>query len=401
MTTATISNQANAVRVPKREIELPAVVLIAWSVAGGLLLGGASVAGLLATDRLSAHAFLMMSVLLYMVGAGLGLVHGLALGIFGRAEGTTPRQAAGQMAHGTIYLVPALLLGWLTAGWVAALPIALHSHKILATGMLVFAWVIMAGTAAFAVSAGLDAAKLAYRRWPDRVPGTIGVVATFLALAVMVMVRRPQIWFTDIRLSGIGAVVFVFAATFWFYGPIITTGLALLRRIRPLLPVARLGTPRRWQDLLGRTGLALAAGLGLALLAVPFTEGVLGIPTEAARLGVGPAVVLALADAITGELALRLFLFTAVFVLAMRLVPPHRTWAVAAAVCIATLADMLIHWPAVPGLGLPGMAVTVSYVVARMAIPAAVFGYLFYRRGLGTAIAAHASAGALLGLLAL
>lgn len=401
MTNLAILNDTDAGRVPKREVELPAVVLIAWSLAGGLLLGGAAVVGLLVTDRLSAHAFLMMSVLLYMVGAGLGLLHGVVLGLLGRPEGTTRREAAGQMAHGLIYLAPALLLGWLTAGWVAALPIALHGHKFLGTAMSVLAWVIMAGAVAFAGSAGLDAAKLAYRRWQDRVPGTIAVIATFAALALTVAVRRPQIWFTDIRLTGIGAAVFVFAATFWFYGPIITIGLALLRRIRPLLPVARFGTPRRWQDLLGRGALAVAAGIGVALLAVPFTEGVLGIPTEAARIGVGPALVLAVADAIAGELALRLFLFTGAFVLVMRLVPPHRTWAVGAAVAIATVADMLVHWPAVPALGLPGLAVTVSYVVARMAIPAALFGYLFWRRGLGTAITAHASAGALVGLLAL
>ena len=42
-----------------------------------------------------------------------------------------------------------------------------------------------------------------------------------------------------------------------------------------------------------------------------------------------------------------------------------------------------------------------AYAVARMAIPAALFGYLYWRRGLGTALAAHAAAGAAVGLLAL
>lgn len=398
-TNADLQAGATGTQVPQREVELPAAVLIAWSLAGGLLLGGVAVVGLLATDRLSAHAFLMMSVLLYAVGAALGLLHGLVLGIFGRPDGTTPRVAAGQMAHGLIYLVPALLLGWLTAGWVATLPIALHSHKVFATAVSVLAWLLTFGVLAFAAGAGLDAAKLAYRRWPDRVPGTLLVGATFVALAVTVAIRRPTIWFTDVRLTGIGAAAFVIAATFWFYGPIITTGLALLRKVRPLLPVARFGPARGWRDLLGRAGLAGAAGVVVALLAVPFSEGVLGIPTDASRLGVTRAVVLAVADAVADELALRLFLFTVAFVLVMRFVPPKREWAVGVAVAVATLADMLVYWPAVPALGLPGVAVTVSYVVARMAIPAVLFGYVFWRRGLGTAIAAHASAGAVLGLL--
>lgn len=387
--------------VPLRGIELPAVVAISWSLAGGMLLGGGAVVALLSTDRLSGHLLMVASAALFVLGAALGLVHGALLGVLGRPLGTTPRQAVAAMVHGLLYLVPALLLGWLTAGWVAALPIAVRTDRALATVISVGAWVVMIATLYFAGSAGLAAAKLAYQRWPDRVPGTLLVGGTLVALLVSAAIQPPTIPFTPVRLTGVGAVTFAFAATFWFYGPIVTAGLALLRRVRPLLPPSRFRRSAAWRDLIVRAAIAVVAGLGVALLAVPFHEGVLGLPTNAERIGLVQAGVLAVTDALTDELLLRLFLFTAAFVLALRYLPPHPSWAVGVAVAAAAVADLVIHWPAVPGLGLPSVTMIAAYTVTRLAIPAVLFGYLFWRRGLGTAVTAHAAAGAALGLLAL
>jgi hypothetical protein len=114
-----------AATVPSRGLDLPAAVAISWSLAGGMLLGGAAVVALILTNQMSGHLLLMASATLFALGAVLGMVHGVILGIAGRPDGTTPRQAWSAMVHGLLYLVPALLLGWLIAGWVAAMPIAL------------------------------------------------------------------------------------------------------------------------------------------------------------------------------------------------------------------------------------------------------------------------------------
>ena len=114
-----------------------------------------------------------------------------------------------------------------------------------------------------------------------------------------------------------------------------------------------------------------------------------------------PAMGLALANAVTDELFLRLFVFTAALAIAVRFLSRDRTWAVWVAIGVATVADLLLHWPDMVALGLPGASAVVAYTLARMAIPAVIFGYLFWRRGLGTAVAAHAAAGAAVGLLAL
>ncbi|HTT69279.1 MAG TPA: hypothetical protein VMF70_14740 [Gemmatimonadales bacterium] len=388
--------------VPQRGLELPAAVAMSWSLATGMLLGGAAVVAMIATDRMSGHLLLLGSAVLFAIGAAVGLVHGVILGIAGRPEGTTPRQAVGAMLHGLFYYPFGLLLSWAVAGWVAAMPLALLGHHVIGTVISALAWVAMAATAYFAGSTGLHALTLAYRRWPDRVPGTIMVGATLVALLVAFAIQPPTIWFTDVRLTYPGAVVLALGATFWFYGPIITAGLAVLRRAMPLFPASRvLDRVHASKGIALRAGLAIGAGILVAALAAPFHKGALGLPTDVERVGFLPAMGLAVANAVTDELFLRLFVFTAALALAVRLLPKDRTWAVWLAIGVATVADLLLHWPDMTALGLPGLSTTLAYAVARMAIPAVLFGYLYWRRGLGTAVAAHAAAGAAVGLLAL
>jgi hypothetical protein len=391
-----------AATVPHRGLDLPAAVAISWSLAGGMLLGGAAVVWMILTDRMSGHLLLLASATLFALGAVIGLVHGGLLGVLGRPEGTTPRQAMGAMVHGLLYLVPALLLGWLIAGWVAAMPIALGGDHIVAAVISALAWVGMAATVYFAGSTGLHALTLAYRRWPERVPGTVMVGSVLIALLVAFAIEPPTIWFTDVRLTMPGAILLALGATFWFYGPIITVSLSVLRKAMPLFPASRvLDRVHAWRGILMRVGIAVVAGVGVALLALPFHKGSLQIPTDVERLGLLPAMGMAVASAVTDELFLRLFVFTVALVIAVRYFQHERTWAVVLAVAVATLADLLLHWPSVVSLGLPGVSMVVAYAVARMAIPAALFGYLYWRRGLGTALAAHAAAGAAVGLLAL
>ena len=388
--------------VPHRGLELPAAVAISWSLATGMLLGGAAVVAMIATNRMSGHLLLLGSATLFVIGAVLGLVHGMILGVAGRPEGTTPRQAFGAMLHGLFYYPFGLLLSWAVAGWVAAMPIALLGHHIIGAAISALAWVAMAATVYFAASTGLHALQLAYRRWPDRVPGTILVTATLAALLVAFAIQRPTIWFSDVRLTYPGAVALALGATFWFYGPIITLGLSLLRKSLALFPASRVfDRVHAWRGLLTRGGIAVLAGLVLAAVAMPFYRGSVGIPTDVERLGVLPAIGLALANAVTDELFLRLFVFTAALAIAVRYLPRERNWAAWVAIGVAGVADILLHWPEMQQLGLPSFSTTLTYALTRMALPAALFGYLYWRRGLGTAVAAHAAAGAALGLLAL
>jgi hypothetical protein len=359
--------------------------------------GGVAVALLVMTERLSAHALIAASAVFFSIGAAVGLLHGILLGVFGRPDGTTPGQALRSMLHGVIYLVPLLLLGWLAAGWAAALPIVIKGRHLFAGAVTIVAWLLVLVALVVAASSGFEAAKNAYRRWPDRLAGSLLVGATLASLLTWFAIEPPTVWLVGWKLTGFGAALFAFVLTFWVYGPLITAGLAMLRKLRPAGTALRLPP---WRTVLARAGVALGAGLALAALAAPFHLGVLGLPTAGERLGAGAALVLALSNAVAEELLLRLFVFTAVFVLAFRVVP-NQKWAPLVALTTASLADLLLHLPVVAAYGLPGTGAVLAYVAVRLAIPAVLFGYLYWRRGLGTSVAAHATANAAVGLLAL
>lgn len=386
--------------MPHRGIDLPAAVAISWSLAGGMLFGGAAVVLMLITNRLSGHLMLTASATLFAIGALVGLAHGVALGIFGRPEGTTVRSAWGAMVHGLLYLVPSLLLGWLIAGWVAAMPMALGGKHLIATAISALAWVVMVVTLYFAGSAGVRAAGLAFRRWPHRVVGSALVGTTFVALVASFLVQPPTLWILGTRLTTEGAMLLALVATIWFFGPVITVGLWLVKRFRPALREAELPSRATVKRAGVSVGIAAASGVVLALLALPFYRGGLHLPSDVERLGVAGAMVMALSDAFTNELFFRLFAMTVAFVLASRLQTQGRRAALLA-IAVATVLDLLFHLRGVSALGLPGSGSLVVFAAVRLVIPSLAFGYLFWKRGLATAMGAHITAGAALGLMAL
>jgi hypothetical protein len=385
---------------PQRGVELPAALTIAWSLAGGMLFGGAAVVLMILTGRMSGHLMLTASATLFALGALAGLVHGIALGILGRPEDMTIRESIAAMVHGLLYLIPALLLGWLVAGWVAAMPLAWTGKHFIAAAISALAWVAMIITTYFAGSIGLRAAGLAFRRWPHRVTGSALVGAVAATMVAAFLVQPPTIWFTNTHLSTPGALLLAFVATVWFYLPIIAVGLWFVKRIRPDLREADAPTPATVKRIGTSAAIAILAGLGLAVIALPFYRGSLGLPSDVERLGFAGAMMMALSQAFTNELFFRLFTMTVAYVLAVRLMPQGK-YAIAIAIAAGTALDLIVHLRDLPALGLPGALAIGGYAAVRIVIPAIAFGYLFWKRGLGTAVGAHLASGAALGLLAL
>jgi hypothetical protein len=180
----------------------------------------------------------------------------------------------------------------------------------------------------------------------------------------------------------------------------ITVGLWLVRRLRPDIREAELRSPATLKRVGISAGIAVASGLALALIALPFYRGAPHLPSDVERLGLANAMLMALSRAVSDELFLRLFAMTVVFVLAARLFKAQGTRAVALAIGVAAALDLIVHWAEIPALGLPNAGTVAAYAVVRIVIPAVMFGYLFWRRGIGTAVGAHLTAGAALGLLA-
>jgi hypothetical protein len=382
--------------MPARGLELPAFVAITWTLAGGMLLGGASVAVMQFAGRMSPHLMIVAATMMFLVGALAGFVHGGVLGVLGRPADMTRQAAVGSLVHSLLYLVPSLVVGWLLAGWVAALPLALFGGHVLASVIAGLAWVGMLAITLVAVRRGVRALVYAYRRWDDRVLGTALIGAVLVGLLVAFLIEPPSLWFFGTKLSRLGGVILAVGATFWFYGPMITIALRVMRRLGLRSQVGQLS----WQRAGGSAAIAVSAGLALALIAVPFYAAGPRVPTGFEGHSVFAALVATVAGAFTDEMLFRMIVMTVVLVIATRALPTHRYWAIGLAIGVSALADLVLHLPQVAHLGMPGVLMALAFATVRLAIPAVLFGILYSRRGLGTAVGAHAAADVALVLLA-
>lgn len=378
-----------------RTLTRPASIALSWALAAGLLLGGLSVALMMFFDKLPGFAMLVASTVMFSIGTALGYVHGAVLGYFGREAGTDTRQVIRGLLLGLCYTVPAILIGWVVAGWVAALPLALQ-RGVVGSLISVAAWVGMAVVLYVGASTGWKTLVVAYGRWPDRALGTVLVLGVLGSLLATFYISNHATWFASFHLTGMGKLILSFVITFWIYGPLVTIGMYLLHHDlhSPIATTHRVV----WNRLVMDAAYALMIGVALALLMLPFHKGTANLPAVTQTYGVGAGMVLSLTEAFSTELFLRLFLFTVVFWIAKKYFngPVGPMWI---AIGVAALADGLFHSNEYLNYGLPGIWMLASYVAVHIIIPSIAFGYLYWKRGLGTAMATHAVSGIALGLM--
>jgi hypothetical protein len=368
-----------------RDVGLMGRVIVTWTVGGGLAAGGFLVAGMTLAGRLSANALLLSALILYGMGAVLGFVHGAALGYFGRPAGVTTKDALARIGMSALYAIPAVIVGFLAAGWIAMTSMALYLGRTLPLVGVAAGWLVGAVVVVVAAVAGLQALRNAYARWEDRRLGTLLVAGTFAALLVLFLADRPELWGTRLRVTEVGAVLLALVGAFWIAGPVVTLGLALQRLLPGRRRAAGFGAGAQpWAGM----ALGLAAGAVLGLLAVPFQQAAFAT-APAGTLG---GVVHGLSRALVDEVLLRLFLVTGLVWALVQWNATPRPKAVLLAVLAAALVQAALYLPGVTAIGFPTMAGTVGYMAATVVLPAVVFGVLFWKRGFATALLAHATA---------
>lgn len=379
-----------------RSIGLPGRIAVTWALAGGLLLGGFLVAGMSLAGRLSGGGLLVTSAGLFVIGAALGYLHGAVLGFVGRPADMTRSQALQKVALGAVYALPVLALGWILAGWVCMAPVARYLGRtlpLIGVGCAVVVGVIGLG---FAAVYGWRGMRNAYARWPERRVGTVLVFATYAALLVLFLADRPELWGSELRVTETGAVLLASMVTFWMVGPGVTLALAALRRLALPMPALEVSDGR---GLVTAIGVGLATGGVLALLALPFQGAPYGAHTFAAEAGTVGTVLLGLGAALFNEVLLRLVLVTAVAAFVLRRMGADRLEAGAAGVVAAAVVQVLLYLPAVVDVGFASSIAAAGYVILGVMLPALVFGFLYWTRGLGTAVVAHATALVVLALM--
>jgi hypothetical protein len=381
----------------RRDMGLPGRVAVSWTAAGGFLLGGFLIAAMTLSGQMSGSGLLLTSSGLFLIGAALGFAHGAALGFFGRPGGTTAREAAGSLTLAAIYTIPVLAVGVVTAGWIAMTVVSLYAGSWIAIGLSGLAW---AAGAAVVVSAGVQGWKAlgnAYARWPERRLGTLLVAATFAALLVTFVADRPVLWGMQLRVTELGAVLLAAFATLWIGGPVVTVALHAVHGVPRLREATERARAPRFATSLG---LGLLVGAVLGLVALPFFGAPLMVTAPAAAAGVLGTLALVAGRALIDEVLLRLFLVSGTAWLLLRWKRVGAGEAAVAAVAVAAVVQVALYLPWVAGIGFPTVAAAAAFVLLVVLLPALAFGTLYWTRGFGAALMAHATAIAMVALLA-
>jgi hypothetical protein len=361
-------------------------VAVSWAVGGGILVGGVLVAAMTLAGQLSGFGLLLTCTGLFAVGGVLGFAHGGLVGWAGRPAGVTRREALASLGMGAIYAVPALLVSWLVAGWIAMTSVALYSGKVAGLIGCGIAWLVGAALLVVAAEQGWSALSRLYGSWSNARVASLIVAALYGGLLAVFISERPQLWGLAVQVTPVGAVLLATGATLWLAGPMVGASLALLDRLpssRPAVAFSGRGS--------ALTSVAIAMGVGvvMALIATPFYTAAYGVTTG----GVAGVISGALVD----EVVFRLFLVTAIAWVGLREFGFTEAKAVAVAVAVAALAQVLFYLPGVLAVGFPSTATLLGFILVTSLVPAVAFGVLYWRRGFSAALVAHATAlGALL-----
>lgn len=375
------TTDAVARRLP-RELGQSGRTAVSWAMAGGVVLGGLAVAIGTLIGKMSAQSLLLTSTGLFIVGALLGFVHGAVLGFVGRAEEVTKREALHRLTLAVVYAIPGLAVAWLVSNWIAMTVIAQYAGRVLPMVGVGAGWLAGFGIVLWAGVQGWTALKSGFARWPEWKAGTTIVALTFAALLVSLLVDRPALLGLRLNLTPVGATLLAALISLWLVGPVVTAALMALRK----LPGERPALAFRSRNGLVDLGIALAAGTVVGLIAVPFA-GTQVIPTGGLSV-----LAAALGTAFFGEVLFRLFLMTAVVWVMLRWHRVHAEEAAVVAVIAVMVVETLLHLPGVAAAGFPSVLGAAGYVMAAVAVPAAVFAVIYWFRGLGTAVLAHAVA---------
>lgn len=211
-------------------LELPGRLALAWAGASGMLAGGAWVAVLVALGRTSPSLSLVMTTAFFVLFGGLGFIHGGVLGYLARPAGQSRWIVARSLAWAAVLGLPVLGLLWEFAVWISMTEAVLRMGG---PGVLIglgFSWMALVLVCWLAAQQGAAALRRAYSTWPESRIGTVLVAITFAFLMVNFLSEPPVLWGSNLRVTGVGALMLAAAVTVWIASPVIVLTLQLLHR---------------------------------------------------------------------------------------------------------------------------------------------------------------------------
>jgi len=370
----------------RRELGRPGRTAVAGAAAGGTLAGGFAVAALTLAGQLGDGSIFLTASGLFAAGAVLGFIHGGILGYLGREEDRPVAGAIQDLGRGLLYAVPALSVSWIVAVWIGMTTMGVATGETVVMVLVGASW--LAGAAVLGVAAQRAAGSLrtAFGRWTDRREGTLLVAAVLVSLLGLLLVERPWLWGLELQLTPAEGVLLALGTTLWLAGPLVTAAL----RMAGSLPGSRPTTGFAGGPLKA-PATALAAGAALAGLAVLYHTAFTGVPVPGPPGVDGISLPFVLGQAVVNEVLLRFGLMTAMVWLLVDTRPLSRRAAVWAGGAGIVVFQLVLYAPGMVEVGFPDVPSAAGYGAVHVAIPAAVFAALYWRRGLAAALLGDAS----------
>ena len=203
-------------------------VVISWTVGGGIAFGGILVGALTVAGVLVPGFQLLAAPVLFLLGAFLGGVHGAILAVVGRPRDMARGGAVRKSLWAMLVALPALFPAWIVTAGISLSAALMKEWRTSWALLSLGGWILGLAVCAWAGREGWRALCRAYARWPESRAGSV-LTAIILVVACVASVRtKPELWGTDLRLNGIGAVILALALTLWVGLPVVWVALRLV-----------------------------------------------------------------------------------------------------------------------------------------------------------------------------
>ena len=209
---------------------LPGRVALSWALAGGLTMEAILVVAALMSGVRAATSDPLAATVFFLVGVVGGFVHGGLVGVVGRADDVSLRRALLSVERAALATVPLSVLTWGAALWISLTGTEAARGRpglLLAVGV---GWVTLAGVGIWALREGGAALRHTLVRWPMGPGGAAVLGLVSVVLVISFVWWRPEIWFTDVRTTPLGAAMLALGVTIWFALPLLALGIHLLHR---------------------------------------------------------------------------------------------------------------------------------------------------------------------------
>ena len=199
--------------------------------AGGLVSGGFLVTATMLAGQEIGSAATQVAIFLWALGLGAGFAHGALLGYLARDRTRTRQAVFRDLARALLWVVPGAAISLILTVWISiTAPIVQGVRPGVFEAVVIFGtWIAGLIVLAWAVMEGVQGLMAIYRMWPDLRLASVSTSVLFALLLTAFLVEPPQIWFTNLRVTGVGAVALAFVAAIWIALPVVILVLAVIR----------------------------------------------------------------------------------------------------------------------------------------------------------------------------